>query len=146
MARLERQVDCDRVGGGSARWAAELLTARSLIKGHGWLQGNWGSPSRGWCIVGALREAGAGDEALVRLGLAIPVSVGGIDHLSDMAHVLISCNDEVMKSEDEVLAWIDRAIALPAERIQRFIETRISLRFSVTRRTIRATLGDPIPA
>ncbi len=77
-----------------------LIKARNIIKRHGWTQGTMGNCERGFCAIGALSRAGAGDipdRAERYLDAAIGMST-------------VRFNDTPGRLKGEVILAFDKAI------------------------------------
>lgn len=84
-----------------------LLHARELIDKHGWVQGVYGNPEKGFCIIGAISRACWDDGVTFETQTAME---GDLQRHAPGYESLVAFNDAKGRTKEEVLALFDRAI------------------------------------
>jgi hypothetical protein len=97
---------------------AQVLTEARKLIAQGWTQGEYKRVINGvecWCISGAIHQATSYDEPSGLEFAALFLSLRADDFYLSSSTNLIEWNDAPDRTQEEVLALIDRAIAKEAK-------------------------------
>jgi hypothetical protein len=114
---------------GTALTAEDVLSGASALLRRGWCQGSdacgadgqavkaWQPEARSWSLLGALCASGGLDErAAPRIPLGSLATAAAAMGLATNAHSLQAWNDAEGRTQQEVLAAVDRAAIFIAEQ------------------------------